>query len=127
MANWNALAVAAEETSDAIVVAFGENADGTGGTFVLEAPLDEDDDDDDDDLYTYCVIVDGGPTHQGGITECEVGADWVRFQFVASAAEALGIEDGLTISFPAEHRERVIDGLSDIFDWARTPVRFAVE
>ncbi len=92
-------AVAAEKISElnAFVVVFAENSDGSGSTLQLQLALGFDDQDRAAGEDTYCLVLDGGPTHYGGVTEYALADNAVTFFFDADAQSALDVDEGIRI------------------------------
>ncbi|WP_027483487.1 Imm10 family immunity protein [Deinococcus pimensis] len=115
-----ARAVAVEDLDDlnAFLIALADDANEPQRTVELQKALEADEDDPDSD--TFCVVLDGGVTHFGGVTACHLdkGTLVLRFDEVAARVfETDGVE--VTLELTETERAMLRDGLRRLFDGDR--------
>lgn len=112
---------------ETFLVAFAENADGSGGSFDLQITIAPPDEQDVRlGMDTYCITVDAGPTCYGGIERCTFHGSIVSFELTPQAADALGIakEIAFDITDAVCDRGEIEAGLRRVFERARERVKF---
>jgi Immunity protein 10 len=106
-----AAAVTRDDYCEVLYIA--EDRNSTDGLLEVQRAFEFDQQDRDLGQDTYCLVVDTGPVHYGGVERWTAIDGGVRMQLSAPAAEALGLERDLEIRLPdPEHHALVVDALA---------------
>lgn len=103
MEQFRADGVSAVELPDLNVFAlvFSERADGTGRRLEIQKALTFDDQDKATGQSTYCLCIESGATHYGGVASWSVSNRALRLALHPEAERALGVSDGYLIEVPS--------------------------
>ena len=116
-----ARALAVEDLPDlnTFLIALADDAEEPTHTLELQKAL-EDDGDEEHDFDSYCLAVDAGATHYGGITACRLSGRSLVLSLDDGAAGVLGT-DGFEIELDLDQGERAAlrDGLFQLFQGDR--------
>lgn len=116
MRRFRANAVAATELAGmnvyAVVVA--ENEDGSGACLEVQRALSFDEQDRSLGQDTYCLHIETGATHYGGVTSWVVTPNRLEVLLDADAAAALDVREGFSVAIKPEHVLMLQEGLSRV-------------
>lgn len=116
-----ARALAVEDLPDlnTFLIALADDAEEPTHTLELQKMLE---DDGDDDYGSYCLVVDAGATHYGGITACRLSGCTLVLSLDKAASGALGT-DCFVVELDLDEGERAAlrGGLARLFQDDRHP------
>jgi hypothetical protein len=93
----NAVAVEELVELNTFVVALAEDADGAGRSLEVQLALTFDDQDRAFGEDTYCLVVDGGPTHYGGVIAYDLSDQTLTIELDDAAQAELAVETGFRV------------------------------
>lgn len=116
MRHFTAQRVAVKELSDlnCFIVILEEKADESGARLELQRAIVFDAEDRRLGQDTYCICTEDGATFYGGIQSWTLNAGTLEVRLTADAAEALGVEAGFVLTFPAAQEHELKEGLERI-------------
>jgi hypothetical protein len=113
MMTLDATAVALTRDDYCEVLYVAESRDSTDGMLEVQRAFEFDEQDRELGQDTYCLVVNAGPTHYGGVERWEATDGGVRVRLTSQAAADLGVEPELDIRLPdPEHHALVVDAFA---------------
>lgn len=111
-----AIAFLRDEDLEADVLALAEQEDGSGRRVELQRALVVTDEDRQLGMDTYCLVVETGATHYGGIEACTLDDGVLELRLSPEATEDLGVDGGFRVRVGDEPGavQAVTDGLRAI-------------
>jgi hypothetical protein len=100
-----------EEDCEILVIA--EDPQSTDGVLEVQRAFEFDEQDRQLGQDTYCLVVNAGPVHYGGVERWNATDGGVRVQLTPECAADLGIDTELEIHLPdPEHHAQVVDAFA---------------
>jgi hypothetical protein len=126
--DFDAMAVAfrLDDALDAEYLVLAERPDGSGRTLEVQRGLTESEDDVDLGMDTYCLVIDGGPTHYGGVQGWAASDGTLSLQLTADGTAALGAESIRVGLIPAGCQQAVVAALDHLLDGGPRPDDFTL-
>jgi hypothetical protein len=77
-------------------------------------------------MDTYCLVIDGGPTHYGGVESWAAFDETLSLHLSSAAAAALGAESIRVALVPTNSHQAVVAALDHLLDGGPRPAAFTI-